>query len=457
MDYVEQFMHWEYTDSLIREQESLQAHINKCLAINEGTPIFVLEAEDKKGIITRIKEFFNKIWVKFKEKLNAMVKNDKEYLTRYKDIIIGKECKLDVTMHDWFVGIRRFNTTIDKVIEEANSTFIKDAGTSDQIIKNIEEILGDKNLTTNKEDNSIDIDTGKVKNKIYLRVYGNILTNNDKLNSEDKYTFTEGTLGDKTSILKHYYFGGEDEESFTPEQMNSNDRMSVIFNELYSADMLMKKLQALKNAHDKGMEKLNKSLNTLQTSTVQLNKESYIYESKFDYNKKSTSDGTTNNTNIDNKQQTDSANNMSDAAAKVKDTHNKSQENVTDADSLNKDLHDKHSDNANKANISKYLTAYNTSVEAFGSSITSIFAAMCTAREAMRKDFRNLVRAHVNSYLSDSEGNNTNKTTTATDQGTNVGKQEPNNPENASQGQPTPADGTGQGTSTVTVKPHKQQ
>lgn len=426
MDYVEQFMHWEYTDSLIREQESLQAHINNCLAINEGTPIFVLEAEEKKGIITRIKEFFNKIWVKFKEKLNAMVKNDKEYLVRYKDIIIGKECKLDVTMHNWFVGIRKFNNTIDTVIDEANNTFIQNAGTSEQIITKIKELSGDSSKTT-KEDGSIEFDVNKIKNNMYITELNKIFSN-DKLESADKnLKFSEGNVGDRTALIKNYYFGSDEEEDFTASDMNSNDRMSVVFNELYSADMLMKKLQALKNAHDKGMEKLNKALNTLQTGTVALQKESYVIEMKTSYNKNVEN---TDKSKIDNTQQNKAGENLGTATSNVKDTQSKAQQNVTDAGALNKELENKDKNNVDdakgKQNISKYLTAYNATVEAYGSSITSVFAAMCTAREAMRKDFRTLVRAHVNSYLSDSEGNSTNKTSSATDQGTNVGKQEPN-------------------------------
>jgi chromosome segregation ATPase len=176
------------------------------------------------------------------------------------------------------------------------------------------------------------------------------------------------------------------------------------------------------------MEKLNKALNTLQTGTVALQKESYIIETEIRPSKDPAA--SSDKTSVDNTQQKKAGENLGTAASNVKDTQSKAQQNVTDAGALNKELENKDKNNVDdakgKQNISKYLTAYNATVEAYGSSITSVFAAMCTAREAMRKDFRSLVRAHVNSYLSDSEGNSTNKTTTATDQGTNVGKQEPN-------------------------------
>lgn len=416
MDYIESFWDWQYTESLIREQEELQSHINRCLAINESSPIFILEADDNKGFFQRINNFFQRIWDKFKEKLNNMFMNDKQYLERYKTIIIGRAPKIDVTMHDWFTGINRINDAISKTTQYLNSASSTDFATA-KIIETVKRILTD----TDGNDEKISAKLKDIKKEI--------LTDH-VFEGDSKFTITD--VDESVGTIKNFFRGGEDEEEFTADDLGSNDRMKIIFNSLYSIENFKKGIQNLQNVYNKGIDSMSKSYDEIIKSQQSASNESTrIYGTNILNELEISSNNNKSDSSISSSSATkaakDTKSNLNAAKSDAKEAIDKNKKGLeNDNDGLNaalkqddKKIGDNEVAGSLIANTAKkyYSEVSNTCV--------SVITCAFTIAEEMRKDFRKLVRAHVNSYLTDKEGDkthNTGTTTTSQSLGSNISR-----------------------------------
>lgn len=142
MDYVLESSYSQF----IRENElnriKMEAYIEECLIIAEGTNVIPKLRALNEDIGDKIKEGWNKftkfiqrIWAKFVENMTRLFNNDHGYLERYKDIILGKKIKDDVSydMPAYNIGVQRiasitvpeFNSGILQQINDQDDTDIR--------------------------------------------------------------------------------------------------------------------------------------------------------------------------------------------------------------------------------------------------------------------------------------------------------------------------------------------
>ncbi len=97
----------------IIEQAKFEACINESILISSGDNnlqnIQLLQesvADKMKAAIMKILEGLSKIWEKFKETVATLIKKDKDYLDKYKDIILKKKpINADYNMYDYQRGV----------------------------------------------------------------------------------------------------------------------------------------------------------------------------------------------------------------------------------------------------------------------------------------------------------------------------------------------------------------
>lgn len=416
--------------------------------LTEGT------AGDKvKGFFIKLKAFFIRIWQKFIEKLEAWANsnNIKKYLEKYKDIIIGKKVKFSsVKMFDHFTGYDRiknvFNSKVDELTNPLDDAFFANMATT---------VSGDmKSNSTEAE---------KLKNENSYKTTHNsevarIIGLGGGLKEEDNIS-TEFT---------HYFNGSSEMEDFSNSQLD--EKMNVMYNSLYEYRAAFDGLKKIKEAYMKSMDKVEQAYkNALQRAEA-------IYKTAEDRISKDKNDATGANkdrdTAIDDeikkantekekfKESTNSVlntfleaeintNNNASGGASKSDNIIRADGNQTNtsrasagakdttktADAKASDIKAKAGDNAADANIQGTKVAkvgdgvagVDTSekikefsnlavkyINAYSNARTTAFAAMLNGLSSMQKEYLQVIRAHVNTYLgtvSDVE-DDTNKTAT---------------------------------------------
>lgn len=414
--------------------------------LTEGT------AGDKvKGFFIKLKAFFIRIWQKFIEKLEAWANsnNIKKYLEKYKDIIIGKKVKFSsVKMFDHFTGYARiknvFNSKVNDLTKPLDDAFFTKMATT---------------VSGNMTSNSTEADKLKNENS-YKTAHNNevakIIGLSQSLKDEDNIS-TEFT---------HYFNGSSEMEDFSNSQLD--EKMSVMYNSLYEYRAAFDGLKKIKEAYMKSMDKVEQAYkNALQraeaiyktaedriakdkndTTGATKDRDDAIYEEikkantekeKFqestnsvlnafleaEINTNNASGGASKSDNIiraDGNQT-----NTSKASAGAKDI-------TKTADAQASDIKAKAGDNAADANIQGTKVAKTGNVagvdtsekikefsnlavkyiNAYSNARTTAFAAMLNGLSSMQKEYLQVIRAHVNTYLgtvSDVE-DDTNKTAT---------------------------------------------
>ena len=414
--------------------------------LTEGT------AGDKvKGFFIKLKAFFIRIWQKFIEKLEAWANsnNIKKYLEKYKDIIIGKKVKFSsVKMFDHFTGYARiknvFNSKVDDLTKPLDDAFFTKLNTT---------------VSGNMSSNSTEAD--KLKNENSYKTTHN--------NEVAKIIGLSQTLKDEDNIsteFTHYFNGSSEMEDFSNSQLD--EKMSVMYNSLYEYRAAFDGLKKIKEAYMKSMDKAEQAYkNALQRAeAIYKTAEDRVVKDKNDTNaikdrdaaiddeikkaetekekfKESTNSvlntfleaeiNTNNNASggaskSDNIIRADgNQTNTSRASAGAKDT-------TKTADAQASDIKAKAGDNAADANIQGTkvakvggVTGVDTSekikefsnlavkyINAYSNARTTAFAAMLNGLSSMQKEYLQVIRAHVNTYLgtvSDAE-DDTNKTAT---------------------------------------------
>ncbi len=414
--------------------------------LTEGT------AGDKvKGFFIKLKAFFIRIWQKFIEKLEAWANsnNIKKYLEKYKDIIIGKKVKFpSVKMFDHFTGYDRiknvFNSKVDDLTKPLDDAFFTKMATT---------------VSGNMTSNSTEADKLKNENS-YKTTHNNevakIIGLSQSLKDEDNIS-TEFT---------HYFNGSSEMEDFSNSQLD--EKMNVMYNSLYEYRAAFDGLKKIKEAYMKSMDKVEQAYkNALQRAEV-------IYKTAEDRIAKDKNDttgatkdrddaieGEIKKANTEKEKFQESTNSVLNAFLEAEiNTNNASggasksdniiradgnQTNTSKAsagakditktaDAQASDIKAKAGDNAADANIQGTKVAKTGNVagvdtsekikefsnlavkyiNAYSNARTTAFAAMLNGLSSMQKEYLQVIRAHVNTYLgtvSDVE-DDTNKTAT---------------------------------------------
>lgn len=237
IDYTEQFKEDMHRYDCMRIELGKEEFLKECVVLSEGVDIvnrinFIHEAAaDKKASFwQKFKTFFTKIWSHFLERVDGLLKKDTAYLTKYKNIILGKKMKeFDYNIPDYNTAIQRLN--------EKNNLILPDL----QFIQKLEERVkqdytggkGNNNNAANFDQWTADIQK--------------FVTNN-KITASGEQNFADA--------CKAYYSGGE--AKATPA---SKLNMQDMYNFCISKDTLIKNLKAQTDSFNKWMNQAESNYN----------------------------------------------------------------------------------------------------------------------------------------------------------------------------------------------------
>lgn len=482
MDFTSMALSFAHIENMIEEQREMEEYIGECVILS-STPKKRLFSEmvafneasvsDKiKAVFARIKSFFSKIWQRFLEKLNAAFSNEKEYLEKYKDIIIGKKVTLSsVKMANHFKGIERVRAAINKAptfavpidFNGVVSSAASNGGTIDFSNQNNSMNVVKKNATAVAKG----ADLSEAREKYLVQEYNNLV----KICASDSDIKIDES-SEASTKLNEYFNGGED-ETFGADDLDMKVMYKYVYSvkeltdglnkmrENYMASMTKneqayvasfekyKKLvdankTAQKSNDDKAKTTAQSNINTansdLENKLKAANKdvedntkstsESYIYskvlgriinEDGVVINAGDSPDSSGNKTTtvksggnaVSNKGATDAAkavhttmNNTNTAVKNNMDGSKTSASTVGTADAKNVS----EGDIAEK--MAEYQSAAQSFISAYGTARNVMFGSILNGANSARKDFMQIIRAHVNVYLG--TVNNTEQDTGAT-------------------------------------------
>ena len=111
MNYSQQYEYLTFLAERTTQQVRMERIINEAVLIGEGADtienIELIQesfSESIKKVIHKLLSFIGKLWGKFIEAMNTLIKNDKAYLERYKDIILKKKPADDIIIYDYYNG-----------------------------------------------------------------------------------------------------------------------------------------------------------------------------------------------------------------------------------------------------------------------------------------------------------------------------------------------------------------
>lgn len=257
--YTEMAEYSNFVAEMIIEQQQMENYINQCVMSTMPTNLqeqYVLnegKAGDRiKGFFNKIKEFFSRLFAKFSEKMSALFKNNKEYLEKYKNIIIGKQVTIEtVTMKNHEEGMAR----IEAVLNKPDSFAIAPSDNfweqlRKETVENQSGALGD----VDKFDNAL-------RKKLLADLQIDSTSSANGIRVDDDTNFSVACT--------NFFDGSEEEMDFTGDSLN----MEHIFNSLYSYDKLVASLNKLKNSYMNNLNKIESTYSTKLEEAIKTSKE----------------------------------------------------------------------------------------------------------------------------------------------------------------------------------------
>lgn len=455
MDYTRIAEDMRFLDIMIKEEREMDSYINECIILSSGNMKAINEMQvlneskfsDRiSTFFTKIQAFFVRIFAKFGEKLSAMGKNNKGYLEKYKNIILGKKLKISyVTMINHFEGKRRIDemrNDASRFAELPTNTFWK------TMQQNVE---AQKDQTSNKF-TSYDVNDKERLQKDLFDVF----LDQVGLKSKIKYNKGDENIG---GLLKEYFMGSSQEVRFSNSDLQKS--MDVIYNALYSYEETYNNIEKFKTSYTTALNSIkskylselnklitenNKTNDDIDSKVAKTENTHYRYNTYFNEmeikmdNSSSPSSGNgskSNNSKIvtkkydsgvstpgsetakqkestmsnkkTNSYSKDNSEDIETKAKSVGDTDSAETASITDADGNPKE--EKYKQMSEKYDVDNYIQNCNDYFSAYQYIRTQTFAAMLTSIESMNNDYMSLIRNHVNSYLgqvnNDSDNTNT--------------------------------------------------
>lgn len=419
--YMESFDYSEFILNMIHEETNMRNFINSCILagtpenLNESYSYTVLN-EGK--FIDKIKAIFNKIktvigglFKKFAEKMDGVFKNDIEYLTKYKDIIIGKKCNLNsVKMKNHEEGMKRIKNVLDKQAEFAIVPSADFWTKLDELVKGIE-----SNGLSN-----VDTFPNALRTKLItdLGINTESATTGIRVNDDTDYK----------DACTDYFNGSSDDVEYSGDQITT--MMEHIYNSVYLWENTHKAINKLKITYEQTLTKIENEFSTKlkdlatkpeATPPPENHNESYSYlseadiVSKTDNSKNNVSDKAVQSANKQAAKATDSATNTlksTDASTATADAASTTAQSAKDTIAA--------STNKPEVNINAIDNICTKYIQAYSGARTILLAGMMNGIKNMEVDYMQVIRAHVASYLGkpesteDNTGKNKVTATTAT-------------------------------------------
>ena len=248
MDYVDNVQKSVFfLEQMLRQQE-MKRYIQECQIFASGKDIgYKLNTlnedlkESAKGLWTKIKTIFTRIWLKFLERIDKFCKDDAEYLKQYQNIILNKKAPEGTyKMPDYTRVTARCFEKMPEFEQYVPTTFV------DDIANKIKEHADEE-----------DADARKRKWEIAIQ---------NKFKPKEMPEIKEDT--DFTSACKEWYGGGEDED-ISSDAINMADAYNICF----SAKTVIDELSKTQVKYDKWITDVEKKYNAAYKTMADLQRQ----------------------------------------------------------------------------------------------------------------------------------------------------------------------------------------
>ena len=418
MDYITEGQVFEYYQSKINNQISLESYINECVILAEGKNVVsklqAFNEEEKKTGWERIKEafrkfgeFFKKIFAKFFDRMSRFIQGNKKWLDKHKALIINNKLRFeDITMYDYFTGIKRMvNSSVPAFMDYENN--MKQKLSSDKACYE-----------------------WMAKEAVHM----------------DKFVYSESV--DFTETVKNWFLGGENTVKFASSKIN----MSDIFNYCYTYEKMKDNIEKDQRILNRSLEEITKLIsekaakitadekedNTEQQGDKPITASANIAFSSVYSTYITEADGPEFGDKIEDNKKSDStttfkANQKSGTVGdESKTAAANSNKNVDYGDSNSSDVENQNKADINKVDSSKVIQEMSEALTRYRTASTSIFTSKLTAAEKCYKDFMKIMIAHVDSYINKTQTND-KASSVATDYSKNGENKTDSNNQNTSE------------------------
>lgn len=350
----------EYLFDKIAQEQTLQRMISRELIMTESTTLKTKERklsmlyESKMGDTIKSKwnkfiDFINNLFAKFGESISNIALSYKNYLVKYRDIILNKAFKIKLTQAlpgDYNTGVDRCNKVVIPVFQYSDQNMKTLLSEDDEQI--IKMIIKDSELEYDQAKNLNDI-----LKDYFLGIDKGIVDNLDNLNRSDMYNFC-----------------------LNADKIQSTQKKDM--NALKSTTSVIER--AITNEVNK------------------VNKEAYVMENESNQPKP-------NSTATASGQSTDHNNNQNKEAGKdnvakagsvntspINSSLDDNYKGTTKEDDYKQDGQQAANDGQDAGDIAKAFDAWRKVCQA-------VISAKMTAQQAILKDYMGIIRAHVRSYV----------------------------------------------------------
>lgn len=356
----------EYIFDKIAQEQTLQRMISRELIMTESTTLKIKERklsmlyESKMGDNIKSKwnkfiDFINNLFAKFGESISNIVLSYKNYLVKYREIILNKQFKIKLTQAlpgDYNVGVDRCNKVVIPVFQYNDQNMKTLLSEDDEQI--IKMIIKDSELQYDQARNLNDI-----LKDYFLGIDKGIIDDLDKLNRSDMYNFC----------------------------LNADKIQSI----------QKKDMNALKSTTSVIERAITNEVN-------KVNKEAYIVEDTLNKNSSSqsksnptaTASGKSTDQNDSNKDKEAGKDNVAKAGSVNTSPINSSLDDnykgTAKEDDYKQDGEQAANDGQNADDVAKAFDAWRKACQ-------SVISAKMTAQQAILKDYMGIIRAHVRSYV----------------------------------------------------------
>lgn len=424
MNYSQQYEYLTFLAERTTQQVRMERIINEAVLIGEGADtienIELIQesfSESVKKVIHKLLTFIGKLWGKFIEAMNTLIKNDKAYLERYKDIILKKKPTDDIIIYDYYNG-------------------------------------GIQLLLNNSCPQLTDQDINAEEGKSVLDDKNTFITQRFR----DFTKFGKGPFDSITDLATAAFRGGGDEVSKVASNVNMTDMYNYCINYGSLKDKIQRDIDAFQEAQKKFDSKLasmnnnNELKQQQQESALSIFEDRKYYSAIFEQYITEADDKDKNNEPpVDN-------NNAIDQAAKEGKKEQEQQDKANAAKQQQQNQNNNNSNNATvnngntaanyqqntkdnaDANVEQNKNTYNTLQErakVYFEIGGQYFAAKLTVAQEAEKKFMEVIKNHVRHYV----GTNDKDDDQAAKGNTNLNL--PNNNQQPQQQNATPNNGDG--------------
>ena len=360
----------DYIFNKMVQEQSLQKMISAKLIMTESTTLKTKERKltalyeakisDKiKSTWNKFIDFINSLFAKFGESITNIVSSYKDYLVKYKDIILSKRFKIKLTKAlpgDYNTGVNRCNDVKIPVFQYNDQNMkVLLSDDDEQIVRLI------------IKDSSFEYDQARNLNDIlkdyFLGIDKGIIDDLDKLKREDMYNFC------------------------------------------LNAD----KIQTTQKQDMSALKSTTSVIERAITNEVnKVNTEAYVMEMEEDQNTGSNNNNNNQGSNNNNNQGSNNNNNNNVAkpgsvnTSPINSSLDDDYKNKHDENDYKQDGEQAAKDGNNADNVTKAFDNWRKVCQ-------SVITAKMTAQQAIAKDYMGIIRAHVRSYVSRADNQEDNE------------------------------------------------